>query len=295
MLRNKIFITGHPKGSTLEFVKDIFTISKSKPFPQKLVDDRLKETKGDLVGVCIPYEFDTKYYTAKVDFWIDEIDRASEQETIKAYCEKESDVSKVIDAFVFIFDKADPSTFDTVKNWLPFLEQSEPGIKLCVGRSAKEPLTMEQDAEINDWCLSNGFDYVDMDETTETPMDKVGMDLSLEILQTNFWDGMVKKNTSGAAEDEELLREIQELKLQQQKDILELDGDEEGFLDDMPSENEISKMRDQLFGGIDEDDGLDKAFEAIQSMREHGKNMSDEERRKMAAQVALSFAAQLGL
>lgn len=74
-------------------------------------------------------------------------------------------------------------------------------------------------------------------------------------------------------------------------------------------------MRDQLFGGIDEDDGLDKAFEAIQSMRgkrvlagfsliqvhstvyyvEHGKNMSDEERRKMAAQVALSFAAQLGL
>lgn len=83
----------------------------------------------------------------------------------------------------------------------------------------------------------------------------------------------------------------------------------------MPSESEINKMRDQLFGGIDEDDGLDKAFEAIQSMRgecalaylfvvlvfltiyylEHGKNMSDEERRKMAAQVALSFAAQLGL
>lgn len=26
-------------------------------------------------------------------------------------------------------------------------------------------------------------------------------------------------------------------------------------------------MRDQLFGGIDEEDGLDKAFEAIQSMR----------------------------
>lgn len=35
----------------------------------------------------------------------------------------------------------------------------------------------------------------------------------------------------------------------------------------MPSESEINKMRDQLFGGIDEEDGLDKAFEAIQSMR----------------------------
>lgn len=36
---------------------------------------------------------------------------------------------------------------------------------------------------------------------------------------------------------------------------------------DMPSYSEVNRMRDQLFGGIDEDDGLDKAFEAIQSMR----------------------------
>lgn len=36
---------------------------------------------------------------------------------------------------------------------------------------------------------------------------------------------------------------------------------------DMPSYSEVNKMRDQLFGSIDEDDGLDKAFEAIQSMR----------------------------
>lgn len=35
----------------------------------------------------------------------------------------------------------------------------------------------------------------------------------------------------------------------------------------MPSQSDVNKMKDQLFGGIDEDDGLDKAFEAIQSMR----------------------------
>ena len=57
------------------------------------------------MGVCIPYEIDTKYYTAKVDFWMDEIDAVSEKETIKAYCEKEGDISRVIDAFVFLFDK----------------------------------------------------------------------------------------------------------------------------------------------------------------------------------------------
>lgn len=84
---------------------DIFAASNNKEFPQKLVDTRLKDTNGDLVGVCIPYEIDTKYYTAKVDFWLDEIDKATQKETIKAYCEKDTEISKVIDAFVFIFDK----------------------------------------------------------------------------------------------------------------------------------------------------------------------------------------------
>lgn len=186
----------------------------------------MKETNGDLVGVCIPYKIDTKYYTANVDFWLDEIDRSTEKDTIKAYCEKDSEISKVIDAFVFIFNKSDPATFDTVKNWTSFLEQAEPGIKICLGTKCGKDLTMEKDAEINDFCLSNMFDYVDMDETTDTPIDKVGMDLALDIIQTNFWDGMVKKNVSGVAEDEDLLREIQELKLHNDKDILRLGDDD---------------------------------------------------------------------
>ncbi|KAI8647739.1 hypothetical protein BD408DRAFT_286 [Parasitella parasitica] len=294
MFKNKILVTSQPNGGTLQFVKDIFTISNNREFPQSLVDTRLNDTQGDLVGVCIPYEIDTKYYTAKVDFWLDEIDRATEKETIKAYCEKDTEISKVIDAFVFIFDKNEPSTFDTAKEWLPFLNQAEPGIRLCIGNSSKEPLTMEVDAEINDWCLSNGFDYVDMDEKTDIPMDKVRMELALEIIQTNFWDGMVKKNVNGIAEDEDLLREIRELKLAQEKDITSLSDNDED-VEDMPTQDEIKKMRHDLFADIDGEDGLDKAFEKIQAIREHGKSLSDEERRKMAAQVALSFAAQLGL
>ncbi|KAL9544320.1 hypothetical protein MBANPS3_007696 [Mucor bainieri] len=274
MLKNKIFVTSQPNASTLQFVKDIFAASNNKAFPQKLVDTRLKDTNGDLVGVCIPYEIDTKYYTAKVDFWLDEIDKATEKETIKAYCEKDTEISKVIDAFVFIFDKKEyqPSSFNTVKEWLPFLDQAEPGIRLCIGTSSNQPLDMEVDAEINDWCLSNSFDYVDMDEKTDIPMDKVGIELALEIIQTNFWDGMVKKNVSGIAEDEDLLNDLRELKLAQDRDILKLgdgddDDDDEKEIEDMPTQHEIDKMRDELFGDIDGEDGLDKAFEAIQAMR----------------------------
>ncbi|KAI8372626.1 hypothetical protein EDC96DRAFT_606107 [Choanephora cucurbitarum] len=296
MLRNKILVTSRPKGKTVEFTS-LHVPNKISLNPLSTSD--LKETQDDYVGVCIPYEIDTKYYTAKVDFWMDEIDAVSEKETIKAYCEKEGDISRVIDAFVFLFDKDKPDSFNTLSLWKPFLEQSDPSICLCVGTSTQKTiLSMEKDVEINDWCISNGFDYVDMDETTDTPFDKVGIELALDILQTNLWDGMQKKKSKHASEHEEeeaLLRDIQALKLQH--DVLATSDDdwEEEDYADMPSKDEISQMREELFGDIDGEDGLDKAFEAIQAMREHGKNLSDEERRKMAAKVALSFAAQLGL
>lgn len=86
------------------------------------------------------------------------------------------------------------------------------------------------------------------------------------------------------------------------------------FAIDLPSKEDVGIMHDQLFGDIDQEDGLDKALQSLQAMRgkrrqpltrvisltdlywlERGKDLPDEERRKMAAQVALSFAAQLGL
>jgi hypothetical protein len=52
-------------------------------------------------------------------------------------------------------------------------------------------------------------------------------------------------------------------------------------------------MRKQLFGALDDpNDGLDQAFAQIQSLKEMGATLPDNERRKLAAQVALSFAAQ---
>lgn len=52
-------------------------------------------------------------------------------------------------------------------------------------------------------------------------------------------------------------------------------------------------MRKQLFGALDDpNDGLDQAFAQIQSLRDMGTTLPDNERRKLAAQVALSFAAQ---
>ncbi|KAI7897574.1 uncharacterized protein BX663DRAFT_527867 [Cokeromyces recurvatus] len=274
MLKNKIFVTSHPNKSTLQFVIDLFRTS-NREFLQTLVDDRLKETKGDVVGVCIPYAIKTKYYSANVDFWLDEIDPSPD--TVKAYCEKDSDVSKVVDAFIYLFDKNKPNTFDAVKRWKPFIEQAEPNVRIVLGTTSKKPLTEEMEHTIYDWCASNNFMYVDMDETSEMPMDKVGMDLILATLENNMWDGMIKEKENN------------------KKDELKIMNDLDDDLLDLPTQDEIESLRKELFGNIDEEDGLDKVFETIQSMREHGKSLSMEERRKMAAKVAFSFAAQFDL
>lgn len=85
--------------------------------------------------------------------------------------------------------------------WLPFLEQAEPNIRMCINYgSTKE----EEAAEMNDWCLSHAFDYVDMNEVkSDVPFDKVGIELALDIIQTNLWEGMVKKKKKKMTEQEE--------------------------------------------------------------------------------------------
>lgn len=61
---------------------------------------------------------------------------------------------------------------------------------------------------------------------------------------------------------------------------------------DLPTGSEIKKMQQELFGAFDDpNDGLDHVFMKIQALKEQGANLPDSERRKLAANVALSFAS----
>ncbi|KAI8081449.1 uncharacterized protein BX664DRAFT_340416 [Halteromyces radiatus] len=349
--RNKILITGLPGIDTFQVVQGIFTSSGQK-IPTKIsttVEEQQKQN-DPIAGVIVPWTIDNKYYTASIDFWLDEPDLDSLTETIDGYGKKENGVTQVIDAFIYVFNKYQQNSFDPIKQWMSFLEVCDPSIRLCIGMSSsmetKATQTTTTDSSstdvFEDWCLENQFDYIDMDQQPEIPMDKKGYDLVVDALHTNMWDGLVRKNgqTSRKLPDvfeaalsdndddndddfeqslknieddgEEWIKEIEKLKLEHDKlrkkdetrtltasgkDILDFDNDDDDDDDDfdMPSKEEIGRMHDQLFGDIDQDDGLDKALQSLQAMREKGKDLPDEERRKMAAQVALSFAAQLGL
>ncbi|KAJ8660615.1 hypothetical protein O0I10_003663 [Lichtheimia ornata] len=287
VLRNKILVVGT---GVLDFVRGVFK-SCQLDFPQKLVDDELKKSNGSHSGIRIPWKITTKYYVASVDFWLDEMaSDVDHKEVIKGYTDPDNGVGQVVDAFVYVFHKDNVKSFEGVKDWISFLDKYEPSIRLCAALPFKEE--KKQDFEdIEEWCLDHQFEYVDMDEKTVEPLDKGGWDLAVDILQTNLWDGMKEHKSSHdkddeQAADEELLRELQMLKLENERDQGEAD---------MPSQSEINEMQKLLFNDLDKEDGLDKAFETMQALREQGKDLPDEERRKLAAKVALSFAAQLGV
>jgi hypothetical protein len=53
----------------------------------------------------------------------------------------------------------------------------------------------------------------------------------------------------------------------------------------MPSLTEIQHMHGALFGGNDEEDGLDIAIEKLKQLRDLSKELNDNDRRNFAARV----------
>ncbi|KAG0240064.1 hypothetical protein BGW41_007229 [Actinomortierella wolfii] len=174
-------------------------------------------SKLDHSGVTIPWTIDTKYYTVKVDFWIDETDPKGRRELERMINAGDLDeIGAVVEAVVFCFSKNDPSTFHDIKPWVHFVERMEPAITLCVATDApkqsesdagatekaeipdedEDPTVDEEVTDYDDWCLSNGFEYVDLQEDTEGlgADEHVGLDRVLEALAAHMWDGLKRKS-----------------------------------------------------------------------------------------------------
>jgi hypothetical protein len=59
----------------------------------------------------IPWNIDTKYYTANVDFWLDHIE-SDAAEAVKAFTDDEAGISEVVDALVLVFRKDEVGCID---------------------------------------------------------------------------------------------------------------------------------------------------------------------------------------
>ncbi|KAF9570808.1 hypothetical protein BGW38_008705, partial [Lunasporangiospora selenospora] len=105
-----------------------------------------------------------------------------------------------------------PSGFHDIKPWLSFVERFEPSITLCIATdapvSADQTPGVDQDHETiddyDDWCLSNGFEYIDLQEQPQDPSqnEHVGLDRVMEALAAHLWDGLKRKSTKARGQYE---------------------------------------------------------------------------------------------
>ncbi|KAF9311445.1 hypothetical protein BG003_007422 [Podila horticola] len=249
--------------------------------------------KLDHSGVTIPWTIDTKYYSVKVDFWIDETyaqGRSAMEQMVESG--ELDELGSVVEAVVFCFSKNQSATFHDIKPWLSFVERHEPSITLCVATTApapqpEEPLQtgqLEADSEViedyDDWCLANGFEYIDLQEQPESlgQEEHVGLDRILEALAAHMWDGLKRKSTKKREQHERsMMMSFQDDDVDmtfdsswresgsRRFDISELTGQEPG------GENENEDDDDD-----DEDDDDDRAFyKAIAELNLRKPHMSD--------------------
>lgn len=258
MSKNKIFVIGREENKPYTVVKEILEKVKSK-------DEVNKDTH------CVPWTVDNKYYKAKLQFWIDSAkpEESSKEETKKHW----QQIGNVIDAFIFVFDKYNPESFEDVKKWNEIINDFDINVKLCIGKVSdtkketdKEKLEKFYD-EIENWTIENDFEYIDHEISEATEEGKNGIERVIEALETNMWENAVMKK--GNEKDEE--------------------DDEEKLM------KEVEDLRNKLFSNLDDDDGFDNLVTNLKNLKEFGQKLPDNQRRDLAAKVALSFEMHFGL
>ncbi|CAJ0627737.1 5486_t:CDS:2 [Entrophospora sp. SA101] len=144
------------------FVEEVEDIGD---FFEDLIPDEEEENYSDLL---VDWNIETKYYKARVYFWIDETVGRNDinWEVVTGYLDEDNGIGDVVDAIIFVFRKDEPSTFEDIHTFLPFIKRYEPSI-----------------------TLANGFEYVDLEETkSQDAIERVGIDRILEALQSHMWE-----------------------------------------------------------------------------------------------------------
>ncbi|KAK3607905.1 hypothetical protein CHS0354_036731 [Potamilus streckersoni] len=160
--------------------------------PDFLVKEILKlDDLGN--GTCIlekicayDWNIETKYYTASVQLC------TTEERTIGNESFAES-----VEAFLVCFDSHQKNSFDSVKSWLPYLNQLEPEIKMLVCHQCTENHEVKR-LTVQEWCIDNDFELVelapeeDSDENDDFP-ETTGIKRIIQALHAHTWSNLTMK------------------------------------------------------------------------------------------------------
>jgi len=251
------------------------------------------------------WTIDTKYYIAPVEI-------ISLPDTFPPQLGniETSHLGSVCEALILLLVPEKKETFESIKGWIPFIEEHSPNILLCA--SVGQCNDVDKEMYMN-WCIENGIEFVEIIDTDTEQTNKEqppsssddeypereGIDRIIEALSSTIWPTLVKKGKTEKTTQDFLpiLEQLQDLSI----DVTDkLDEDYTfGEFNDASLTHNLSALQNFL-NDIEEDtqntdnvedkvENFENALVELKKLREKAQSLSDEERRAFALKVVSSL------
>ncbi|KAF2851493.1 hypothetical protein T440DRAFT_489064 [Plenodomus tracheiphilus IPT5] len=263
----RVLTVGAPDAGVLRLLKEL---TGSAPEP----------TAGTTAGLTHDWRLETKYYTATVPIWIDEIPNVSEWRT--EFVKPEArEVITVLGGWIYCFKKpVEQKDVETIKQTMQAIADvieracGFGGDQVCLAVAMPQSTTPFLEKSGEEWeelAADYGFEYVDFEATGKNEFgEAMGVQRVREALEAGEWES---------------------------NDMPDF-GDEDGFDGTFAAEEaemnmELFDMKGALQGDDDRsDDPGDKEVEELEVMmkkmvaiKEMGQGMEEAERKRFAAKA----------
>ncbi|KTW32599.1 uncharacterized protein T551_00084 [Pneumocystis jirovecii RU7] len=195
MSSKKILLLGTPKSGKLTFLKEL---TGSLP--------KISSNKINHAGIIHQVKFDTKYYKATVDIWVDEFSDEEIDIWVESYLSEEAaPVREALGAIVIVFRETEKRPFyehvlrqvKKIRQIVEACDSSWDGVLLAVKMPEKDLNTVSSNQidhnALSDACLNENFEYVDF-ACQSTKQSKEGIDRVKEALEAFTWNEMYDLN-----------------------------------------------------------------------------------------------------
>ncbi|KAH9877888.1 hypothetical protein J1614_003105 [Plenodomus biglobosus] len=265
----RVLTVGAPDAGVLKLLKEL---TGSAPEP----------TAGTTAGLTHDWRLETKYYTATIPIWVDEIPNVAEWRT--EFVKPEArEVITVLGGWVYCFKKpVGEKDVDTIKETMQAIADviesacGFGGDQVCLAVAMPQSTTPYLEKTGEEWeelAADHGFEYVDFEATGKNEFgEPMGVQRVREALEAGEWES---------------------------NDMPDF-GDEDGFDGTFAAEEvemgmELCDMKGALQGdgGEDEDGGhgekdveeLEVMMKKMVAIKEMGEGMEEAERKRFAAKA----------
>lgn len=272
MGRNRVLVVGQPKSGKMGLLKH-------------LTGEYPRNTEHGHAGLQHHYYISNKYYSAKVDIWVDEFggkEQDSVEQWVDMFCSEEAkEVRDVIGAVVYTFDPTLESYENEMESMGKFLEKLDEEMWEGISIAACNKNEDKVDEKI---AFEYGFELVGMQNEPE----RLG-----EALETYPWESEMIVDHDEAegggnddGDDDEDNWDGIDFDNMSEKDMQDIANVISKLSYNKPMLDPESEEKNEEAGGSEQDvENLEKFMDKLRLARED-KEMSNDDRKKLSKELA---------